>query len=108
MQQPIINELLQKIKSQSHKLELYIVTEENLNLNNEKYMIGCFYSYEKSKSFFYYKKSKNNDYNFRYEIKMVQLTKDKYEKLLLYDDIYPNYKTITIPNILKYLTNCDL
>jgi hypothetical protein len=104
MQHAIMNKLLQKIKTPSHKLELYIVTEQNLNLNNEKYMIACFNSYEKSKKLFDYKKSIDIEFNFRYEIKMVRLTKDKSEKLLLYDEISPSYKTITISNILKYLT----
>lgn len=104
MQQAIMNELLQKFKTPSHILELYVVTEQNLNLNNEKYMIACFSSYEKSKKLFDYKKSIDIECNFRYEIKMVRLTKDKSEKLLLYDDISPSYKTITISNILKFLT----
>ena len=104
MQHAIMNKLLQKIKTPSYILELYVVTEQNLNLNNEKQMIACFSSYEKSKNLFDYKKSIDIEYNFKYEIKMVRLTKDKSEKLLLYDDISPSYKTITISNILKYLT----
>ena len=103
MQHAIMNKLLQKIKTPYYILELYVVTEQNLNLNNEKQMIACFSSYEKSK-LFDYKKSIDIEYNFKYEIKMVRLTKDKSEKLLLYDDISPSYKTITISNILKYLT----
>ena len=48
MQHAIMNKLLQKIKTPYYILELYVVTEQNLNLNNEKQMIACFSSYEKS------------------------------------------------------------
>jgi len=104
MEHAIINELLQKIKTPYFsKLELYIVTEENIYYDKEKYMIACFYSYEKSKRLFYYKKNNNIENTFRYEIKMVRITKDTSETLLLCQEIEPCYKTITLSNILKYL-----
>ena len=109
MEHAIIKKKKKKIKTPYRtKLELYIVTEENIYYDKEKYMIACFYSYEKSKRLFDYKKNNNIENTFRYEIKMVRLTKDTSETLLLCHEIDPCYKTITLSNILNYLTKLHL
>ena len=92
-------------------IELYIVTEEDLYESENgdgiyKNMIGCFRTFEKAKWFYDFKNENNTDYEYKYEIKMVKLTKDADNYLFLPDKIAitPAYKdTLTIPLILKYL-----
>lgn len=112
IQNEIEKSLLNSIETPfESNIELYIVTEEDLyeSENGEgiyKNMIGCFRTFEKAKWFYDFKNENNTDYEYKYEIKMVRLTKDADNYLFLPDRIAitPTYKdTLTIPLILKYL-----
>lgn len=112
IQNEIEKDLLKSIETPFESIiELYIVTEEDLyeSENGEgiyKNMIGCFRTFEKAKWFYDFKNENNTDYEYKYEIKMVRLTKDADNYLFLPDRIAitPAYKdTLTIPLILKYL-----
>ena len=112
IQNEIEKNLLNSIETPfESNIELYIVTEEDLyeSENGEgiyKNMIGCFRTFEKAKWFYDFKNENNTDYEYKYEIKMVRLTKDADNYLFLPDRIAitPTYKdTLTIPLILKYL-----
>lgn len=112
IQNEIEKDLLNSIETPFESIiELYIVTEEDLYESENgdgiyKNMIGCFRTFEKSKWFYDFKNENNTDYEYKYEIKMVRLTKDADNNLFLPDRIAitPAYKdTLTIPLILKYL-----
>jgi len=108
IEQNLLKDILIPFQS---SIELYIVTEEDLYESEYgddiyKNMIGCFRTFEKSKCFYDFKNENNTDYEYKYEIKMVRLTKDADNYLFLPDRIAitPTYKdTLTIPLILKYL-----
>ena len=113
IQNEIEKSLLNSIETPfESNIELYIVTEEDLYESENgdgiyKNMIGCFRTFEKAKWFYDFKNENNTDYEYKYEIKMVRLTKDADNYLFLPDKtaITPAYKdTLTIPLILKYLT----
>ena len=112
IQNEIEKDLLKSIETPFESIiELYIVTEEDLYESENgdgiyKNMIGCFRTFEKAKWFYNFKNENNTDYEYKYEIKMVRLTKDADNYLFLPDRIAitPAYKdTLTIPLILKYL-----
>lgn len=112
IQNEIEKNLLNSIETPfESNIELYIVTEEDLYESENgdgiyKNMIGCFRTFEKAKWFYDFKNENNTDYEYKYEIKMVRLTKDADNYLFLPDKIAitPTYKdTLTIPLILKYL-----
>ena len=112
IQNEIEKNLLNSIETPfESNIELYIVTEEDLYESENgdgiyKNMIGCFRTFEKAKWFYDFKNENNTDYEYKYEIKMVRLTKDADNYLFLPDRIAitPTYKdTLTIPLILKYL-----
>ncbi len=112
IQNEIEKDLLNSIETPFESIiELYIVTEEDLYESENgdgiyKNMIGCFRTFEKAKWFYNFKNENNTDYEYKYEIKMVRLTKDADNYLFLPDKIAitPAYKdTLTIPLILKYL-----
>ncbi len=112
IQNEIEKSLLNSIETPfESNIELYIVTEEDLYESENgdgiyKNMIGCFRTFEKAKWFYDFKNENNTDYEYKYEIKMVRLTKDADNYLFLPDRIAitPTYKdTLTIPLILKYL-----
>ena len=112
IQNEIEKSLLNSIETPfESNIELYIVTEEDLYESENgdgiyKNMIGCFRTFEKAKWFYDFKNENNTDYEYKYEIKMVKLTKDADNYLFLPDKIAitPAYKdTLTIPLILKYL-----
>ena len=112
IQNEIEKNLLNSIETPfESNIELYIVTEEDLYESENgdgiyKNMIGCFRTFEKAKWFYDFKNENNTDYEYKYEIKMVRLTKDADNYLFLPDKtaITPAYKdTLTIPLILKYL-----
>ena len=112
IQNEIEKSLLNSIETPfESNIELYIVTEEDLYESENgdgiyKNMIGCFRTFEKAKWFYDFKNENNTDYEYKYEIKMVRLTKDADNYLFLPDKtaITPAYKdTLTIPLILKYL-----
>ena len=112
IQNEIEKDLLKSIETPFESIiELYIVTEEDLYESENgdgiyKNMIGCFRTFEKAKWFYNFKNENNTDYEYKYEIKMVRLTKDADNYLFLPDKIAitPAYKdTLTIPLILKYL-----
>lgn len=112
IQNEIEKNLLNSIETPfESNIELYIVTEEDLYESENgdgiyKNMIGCFRTFEKAKWFYDFKNENNTDYEYKYEIKMVKLTKDADNYLFLPDKIAitPAYKdTLTIPLILKYL-----
>ena len=112
IQNEIEKNLLNSIETPfESNIELYIVTEEDLYESENgdgiyKNMIGCFRTFEKAKWFYDFKNENNTDYEYKYEIKMVRLTKDADNYLFLPDKIAitPAYKdTLTIPLILKYL-----
>ncbi len=112
IQNEIEKSLLNSIETPfESNIELYIVTEEDLYESENgdgiyKNMIGCFRTFEKAKWFYDFKNENNTDYEYKYEIKMVRLTKDADNYLFLPDKIAitPAYKdTLTIPLILKYL-----
>ena len=112
IQNEIEKNLLNSIETPfESNIELYIVTEEDLYESENgdgiyKNMNGCFRTFEKAKWFYDFKNENNTDYEYKYEIKMVKLTKDADNYLFLPDKIAitPAYKdTLTIPLILKYL-----
>ena len=112
IQNEIEKNLLNSIETPfESNIELYIVTEEDLYESENgdgiyKNMIGCFRTFEKAKWFYDFKNENNTDYEYKYEIKIVKLTKDADNYLFLPDKIAitPAYKdTLTIPLILKYL-----
>ena len=109
----IKDELIKKIEIPfESKIELYIVTQEDLYKTNEsgkicKTMIGCFKSYEKAKPFYEWQKELDTEFEYRYEIRLLNLTKDHEEELYLCDEyvLSTQYKdSVNKKNIIKYLT----
>ena len=108
----IKEELIKKIEIPfESKIELYIVTEEDLYETNTtqcvyKTMVGCFKSYVKAKPFYEFKKELDTEMDYKYEIRLLNLTKDHEGKLFIPDRyvITPQYKdSVNTKNILKYL-----
>lgn len=113
----IKEELIKKIEIPfESKIELYIVTQEDLYETNEsqcvyKTMVGCFTSYEKAKPFYECQIKFDTKLDYKYEIRMLNLTKDYEGELFLSDNyvIRPQYKdSVNTKNVIKYLAKLQL